>query len=120
MNKNVFDVLESQKDNENSNKIFEACKAIKNSSETIKFDIKKDEKIFKIEIKSIVNNDIFVRYVIISKDVTHTYEMIEELQNSQDIMANREKFATLGQLVSRYCSFFEISNFCYFWGFRGN
>ena len=99
-NKNVFDVFEKQKENENVNKILDACKQIKNSNEVIKFDIKENDKIFKVEIKSIVNNDIFVRYVILFKDVTHTYEMIKELQDNQDILANREKFATLGQLVS--------------------
>ena len=99
-NKNVLDILEKQNDIEGFNKIFEACRQIKNTDDVKKFDIKKDNKIFKIEVKSIVNNDIFVRYVIICRDITKSYEMIEELQNNQDIMANREKFATLGQLVS--------------------
>ena len=119
-NKNIFEVFEAKKDDANLNKIFEACKNIRNSSDIIKFDVNENEKIFKIEVKSIVNNDIFVRYVIICKDVTKTYEMIEELQNNQDILANREKFATLGQLVSRNCSFSKISNFCNIWRFRRN
>lgn len=99
-NKNVFEVFEKRKDNENFNKLLEVCKNIRNSNEIKKFEIRNENNIFKIEVKSIVNNDIFVRYVIICKDVTKTYEMIEELQNNQDILANREKFATLGQLVS--------------------
>lgn len=100
---------------EDINKILDACKKIKNYNDNIKFDIKKkdDKKVYKIEIKSIVNNDIFLRYVLICKDVTNTYEIINELKNNQDMMANREKFATLGQLISRYCSFFEITNFCF-------
>ena len=97
-------------------KISDACKTIINSNKTVKFDIKnkKTNKIFKIEINSIVNNDIFLRYVMICKDVTNTYEIIEELQNNQDMIANREKFATLGQLISRNSSFFKIANFCSF------
>ena len=97
------------------------CKEISKKKENIRFDIKnkEDSRIFKIEIKSIVNNDIFLRYVMICKDVTNTYEIIEELQNSQDMMANREKFATLGQLISRNCTFFKVSNFFYIWRIRG-
>jgi signal transduction histidine kinase len=49
---------------------------------------------------SIVNNDIFMRYVMMIKDVTKTYQIIQELNENQEIMANREKFATLGQLIS--------------------
>jgi len=85
---------------ENINQILEACKKIRNSSEVIQFEMRQENRIYQVEVKSIVNNDIFLRYVILFKDVTNTYEIIEELQNSQDIMTNREKFATLGQLIS--------------------
>lgn len=117
-NKNIYDIFNGKSFSvEDINKITDACKKIKYSSETIRFDIrnKNDDRIFKIEIKSLVNNDIFLRYVMMCKDVTKTYEMIAELQNNQDMMANREKFATLGQLISRNSSFFEISNFCIIW-----
>ena len=115
MNKNVYEVFKGKEiEEEYINQIINACKDIKNSNETIRFNIKINKKIFEIEIKSIVNNDIYVRYVIICKDVTHSYEMIEELHNNQDLLANREKFATLGQLISRNSSFFENSNFCNF------
>lgn len=116
-NKNVYEIFnEKEFDSKDINKIVDACKKIRTTNEPIKFDIKlkSENKIFKVEIKSIVNNDIFLRYVMICKDVTNTYEIIEELQNNQDMMANREKFATLGQLISRYCSFFKITNFCTF------
>ena len=100
-NKNIYDVFKGKDfDEKYINQIIEACKEIRNTNQTIDFDIKKDNKIFKIEVKSIVNNDIFLRYVIVCKDVTQTYKLIEELQNNQDMMANREKFATLGQLIS--------------------
>ena len=117
-NKNIYDVFtEETFDIDDINKVFEACKKIRESNKKIEFDVnnKNNNKIFKIEIKSIVNNDIFLRYVIICKDVTAAYEVIEKLQNNQDIMANREKFATLGQLISRYSPFFKNSNFFPFW-----
>lgn len=120
--KNIYDVFKTQIFAEKDiNKILESCKEIKTShGETIRFDIKsqEDNKIYKVEIKSIVNNDIFLRFVMILKDVTNTYEIIEELQNNQDMMANREKFATLGQLISRNCSFIKVANFCVIWRIR--
>lgn len=118
-NKLIFQVFKEKNNNEKyKSQIIEACKKIKNSSEIIKFEIKVEDKILKIEIKSIVNNDIFLRYVIICKDVTHTYKIIEELKKNQDMMANREKFATLGQLISRNSVFLENTNFCAFWRIR--
>ena len=120
-NQNIYEVFsENSFETKDINKIIEACKKIRNSNETIRFDIriKNENKIFKIEIKSIVNNDIFLRYVMICKDVTNTYQIIEELQNNQDMMANREKFATLGQLISRNSTFFKITNIFTFWRSR--
>lgn len=118
-NKLIFQVFKEKNNNEKyKSQIIEACRKIKNSSEIIKFEIRVEDKILKIEVKSIVNNDIFLRYVIICKDVTHTYKMIEELKKNQDMMANREKFATLGQLISRNSVFLENTNFCTFWRIR--
>jgi PAS domain S-box-containing protein len=99
----------SQKD---INKLEEYCKIVKNGGEAIQIDAKKldDNKIYKLEIKSIVNNDIFMRYALICKDVTKKYEVIKELEDNQDMMTNREKFATLGQLVSRNSTFIKISD----------
>jgi PAS domain S-box-containing protein len=102
-NKNIFDIFtEESYLKEDIKKINDACKNIQSSNDKIKFDIKniKNNKILKFEIMSIVNNDIFMRYVMMIKDVTKTYQIIQELNENQEIMANREKFATLGQLIS--------------------
>lgn len=112
--KTIYDIFSTNKfEKKDIDKIFEACKQIRKSNEIIKFELKTIDKksIFNVEIKSIVNNDVFLRYVMIFKDVTNTYEIIEELQSNQDMMANREKFATLGQLISRNCTFIKISYF---------
>jgi len=116
--KTVFEIFsEKAFDAEDVKKIIDACKTIKQSQDTIRIDLKNKDnsKVYEFEIKSVVNNDIFIRYLMICKDVTATYEIIEELHNNQDILANREKFATLGQLISRNCSFIEISNICNIW-----
>lgn len=101
--KNILDIFDSNifsaKD---IKKLNSSCEKVMSSNNKARFEIKRnsDNKIFKIEIMSIVNNDIFMRYVLIVKDVTKTYELIEELRSNQDLTANREKFAILGQLIS--------------------
>ena len=103
MKKNIYDLFNSGVfDSNDVSSVLAAFQKVKNSTETIKLEVrnKSDKKIYKVEIKSIVNNDIFLRYVMIFKDVTSTYEIIEELHSNQDMMANKEKFATLGQLIS--------------------
>lgn len=103
-NNNIYNVFTNKifKD-EDLKKILDACKKVRETNEITRIDIKKDNKVFRIYIKSIVNNDIFLRYVIIFDDITNNYEIIENLKNNQEILANREKFATLGQLISRNC-----------------
>ena len=116
-NKSIFQIFSNKLfDNKDINRIIDSCKQIKNSNEKINLDLRTvdGKKIFKIEVKSIVNNDIFLRYVMVCKDITNTYEIIEELQNNQDMLANREKFAILGQLISRNSTFIKISYFCTF------
>ena len=118
-NKIVFNIFnEIDIDEKYKNQIIKFCKKITTSNESIKFEVKIKDKILKLEIRKIVNNDIFLRYVMICKDVTHSYKIIDELKENQDMMANREKFATLGQLISRNCIFLENTNFFSFWGSR--
>lgn len=114
--KNIYNVFnENNFKKEDITAIKKKLNEIKNNNEALKLDIKlkNNKKIFKIEIKSIVNNDIFLRYAIIFKDITNTYQVIEKLHQNQDMMANKEKFSTLGQLISRNCSFIKITNYFY-------
>lgn len=105
--KSVFDIFnEKNYTKEDISQIRKALNSIENFENRFNFDIKKKNgKIFNLEIRSIVNNDVFLRYVMVIKNVTHNYEIITELYNNQDMTANREKFAILGQLVSRFNSF---------------
>lgn len=114
--KSIFDVFnEKNYAQEDIDQIKNSLSSIENYENKISFDIKKKNgKIFNLELRSIVNNDVFLRFVMVIKNVTHNYEIIDELYNNQDMTANREKFAILGQLVSRFDSFFKITNLCSF------
>lgn len=81
----------------------------------IQFTISQKSKIYKIEIMSIVDNDIFMRYVILIKDVTKNYKAVENLKENLDILANRERFVSFRWINYRYSSFFKISNIFYNW-----
>lgn len=111
--KNILNIF-SEKDfgKGTINRINSSCKKVITSNKKVKFDItrKNTNEIFHVEILSLMDNNMFMRYSIIVKDVTKTYEIIKGLRENQDMMANRERFATLGQLVSRNCSYIKISN----------
>ncbi len=69
-------------------------------NKNIKLIIKSKSKTYEIEIMNLVDNDIFMRYVVIIKDVTQNYKAIEELKENQETLATRERFATLGGLIT--------------------
>lgn len=98
-------------------KIFETLNNIENSQNT-KFIIKTKSKIYEIEIMNLVDNDIFMRYVILIKDVTQNYKAIEDLKENQEALATRERFATLRRLDNGNSSFFKISYFFTNWRIR--
>ena len=85
----------------------------------IQFTISQKSKIYKIEIMSIVDNDIFMRYVILIKDVSKNYKAVENLKENLDILANRERFVSFRWINYRYSSFFKISNIFYNRSIRG-
>lgn len=82
-------------------KIYDALNNIENKK-IIKFIVNKKSKIFEFEIMNLVDNDVFMRYVILIKDVTQNYKAVEALKENQEILANRERFATLRRSNYRY------------------
>lgn len=103
-NKSIFKVFSKSifKENEFITILKDSCKKAMLLNKKVTFDIyvKEINKNLHFEIMNITSNNIFAKYVIIVKDVTKTYEIINELYEKQEMMANREKFVTLGQLVS--------------------
>ena len=109
--KNIKIVLDKTNFKElDKNKIIESLNDIENIK-NFKFLINIKTKTYEIEIMNLNDNDIFMRYVIIVKDVTKNYKAIEELKENQEIIANREKFATLRRINNRNSTFFKITYF---------
>lgn len=109
--KNIKIVLDKTNFKElDKNKIIESLNDIENIK-NFKFLINIKTKTYEIEVMNLNDNDIFMRYVIIVKDVTKNYKAIEELKENQEIIANREKFATLRRINNRNSTFFKITYF---------
>lgn len=72
-----------------------------NSSETIVFEkhSKVLHKYFNIEISSIFSDKSFLGILILFKDVTQHIHDMRTIQNSQDILVERERLASLGQMI---------------------
>ena len=98
-NKNIFTFLkECNIDTEKYEKAFEK---IKDSTETVKFEEKITgiNKYFMIEINTILQNGEFLGKLILIKDITQHKEDMIAIKNNQDILVERERLASLGQMI---------------------
>ncbi len=73
----------------------------KNSAETFTFErhFKTLNKYFHIEINNITNNGNFLGILILFKDITQHIEDMKTIQENQDLLIEKERLASLGQLV---------------------
>ncbi len=71
------------------------------SPKTIVFeaDIKELGKHFNVEVSSIVNKNVFLGILLLFKDVTQHIEDLEIIKSNQDMLIERERFASLGQMI---------------------
>lgn len=85
----------------NLRKIKNALPKVKNSDKTVSFDlyIKKINKHFHVEINSILSEGESLGILILLKDITQHIEDMETIKNNQDILMERERLASLGQLI---------------------
>ena len=56
-------------------------------------------KYFHIEINSIVNNRTFLGVLILLKDITQHMQDMETIRESQDMLVEKERLASLGQMI---------------------
>lgn len=99
---NVINFLKTHKKYEmNVNKLQKALDKVKNSTETIVFEqhFKYLNKYFTIEINSIFNKDVSLGILILFKDITQHKLDMKALKDNQDILVERERLASLGQLI---------------------
>ena len=99
---NVINFLKTHKKYEmNVNKLQNALDTVKKSTETIVFEqhFKYLNKYFTIEINSIFNKEVSLGILILFKDITQHKLDMKALKDNQDILVERERLASLGQLI---------------------
>ena len=100
--KNLIEFLGKNKKYEAAiKKIEKAIEKTKNSDKTISFEQKfeKINKYFTIEIASISSENASLGTLVMLKDITQHKNDMETIRNNQDILMERERLASLGQLI---------------------
>lgn len=82
-------------------KLENAIQKTKNSDKTISYEQKFEgiNKYFTIEIASISSDDASLGTLVMLKDITQHKQDMETIQNNQEILMERERLASLGQLI---------------------
>ena len=91
----------SKKHKINYGKIKNAILKTKDSNKTISFEhrVNRIHKIFTVEINTIYSDRASLGTLILFKDITQHIEDMETIKNNQDILMERERLASLGQLI---------------------
>lgn len=79
----------------------QAIEAVSISPKTISFEtyFKSIERYFNIEISSIVDKGAFLGTLILLKDVTQHEEDMKAIKENQEMLIERERFASLGAMI---------------------
>lgn len=85
----------------NYSKIKNAIIKTKDSKKTISFEFhaRRIHKIFSVEVNTIYSDSVSLGTLILFKDITQHIEDMETIKNNQDILMERERLASLGQLI---------------------
>ncbi len=78
-----------------------ALKSVRDSNETLIFEqeFSNLKKYLRFEINCIRNNNIFIGSLILVKDVTEHHVDLEIIKSNQNMLIERERLASLGQLI---------------------
>lgn len=104
--KNLFELKDKNSGNcyfSEQDEVFvkNSIKATKETDETISFDKKVENAniYFHIEISSIKDKDNFLGILVLFKDTTQHMLDMQTIKNNQNILMERERLASLGQLI---------------------
>lgn len=100
--KNLIEFLSTNKKFKTDiKKMQKAIEKTKNSDKTIIYEQKfeKINKYFTIEVASISSEDASLGTLVMLKDITQHKEDMETIRNNQDVLMERERLASLGQLI---------------------
>ena len=98
-NKNFIEMLSNY--NINLDELTIILNKAKSSSDTFTFEkyFERLDKHFNIEINSITNNGNFLGILILFKDITQHIEDMDTIKSNQDLLMEKERLASLGQLI---------------------
>ena len=96
---NFLHILE--KYNINSKEFYNRTEKIKGTEETDSFQlyIEPLEKYFRVEITSIMINGQLLGILVLFKDITQHHKDMETIKNNQDMLIERERLSSLGQMI---------------------
>ena len=100
--KNIIKFLERHQDYGVDIAKFKQClKTVKGRTETVSFEqgILPFNKFFTVEINNIMDKNNFLGILILFKDITQHKQDIQTIQNNQDMLMEKERLASLGQLI---------------------
>ncbi len=100
--KNLINILKvNNYDTESVNKLENAINQVKNSDKTISYEQRFEQinRYFAIEITSISSDEIPLGILVMLKDITQHKQDMETIQNNQEVLMERERLASLGQLI---------------------
>ena len=97
--KDVFQFMKKQK--MDTEKIEQAVERVSNSDITERFEMKIEKigKYFTVEINAIRQKGQFLGTLILFKDITQHMQDMQTIKNNQDMLMERERLASLGQLI---------------------
>lgn len=102
MNKDFASVVDLSDDFKKiSDKILKAIESTQNNSTTVVLDeyFSNIDKYFHIEINSIINGTKYLGTLILFKDITQHKQDMQTIQDNQDILIEKERLASLGQMI---------------------
>lgn len=104
-NINIFD-WEKGKKLGNLMKLKEALQKVSVSPNTISFEahFQAIDKYFNVEVSSIINKNMFLGTLILFKDITQHIQDMQTIQDNQDMLVERERFASLRSNDRWYCT----------------
>ena len=82
-------------------KLKKSLQSVSVSPKTVTFETYVDtiNRYFNVEISSIVNKNIFLGTMILFKDITQHMKDLKTIKSNQDILIEKERFASLGQMI---------------------
>lgn len=100
--KNIIKFLEHHQDyGVNITEFKQYLNSVKGRTETVSFEqgILPFNKFFTVEINNIMDKNNFLGILVLFKDITQHKQDIQTIQNNQDMLMEKERLASLGQLI---------------------